>query len=394
MEWHSEVVGVDGADELLRDAGPVVADWNCVKASVAMTMLAACRLAARHGESVLLSGLGSEEAFAGYQRHALACRVGSEASSGDRSLALAQMWHRDLQRDFAVATLAGVELRYPFLDHDLMELTLRLPAAAPSATREEAAGEASLLAATADGAKGALRAVAKRAGAPPLVYERRKRAAQYGSRFHYCLGMLAKKWATEGALRWKTKFQLANLIMSVPGASHGPVALLYTSGKDSAQAYCAFRAGHAAVCCVILPAGLDRGSDLSEAEAFARRAGLPLLDRRAVRVPQGARPVGSSEAEWAYDEAALLEAVEAARDAYGAESVACGHVGDVGLWQAVAQTCDRAGLRAYAPSWGNADFDPPLGRVIGDGCEVQVTRFPDASEVGRRVGSLEDKNLA
>ena len=53
---------------------------------------------------------GSEEAFAGYQRHARACDAGDEATSRDRTLGLAQMWHRDLQRDFAVAALAKVEI--------------------------------------------------------------------------------------------------------------------------------------------------------------------------------------------------------------------------------------------------------------------------------------------
>lgn len=54
---------------------------------------------------------GSEEAFAGYQRHARACAAGDEATSRDRTLGLAQMYHRDLQRDFAVAALAEVEIR-------------------------------------------------------------------------------------------------------------------------------------------------------------------------------------------------------------------------------------------------------------------------------------------
>ena len=66
-------------------------------------------MAARDNLSVVLSGLGSEEAFAGYQRHVRACGAGDVATRRDRTLGLAQMWHRDLQRDWAVARLAKVQ---------------------------------------------------------------------------------------------------------------------------------------------------------------------------------------------------------------------------------------------------------------------------------------------
>lgn len=46
------------AEALLLQCAPVVADLNSVKASVGMTMLAACQMAARDGVRVVLSGLG------------------------------------------------------------------------------------------------------------------------------------------------------------------------------------------------------------------------------------------------------------------------------------------------------------------------------------------------
>ena len=53
------------AEALLKEAAPVVADWNTVKAGVAVTMLAACKLAASHGVRLLLSGLGALRARLG-----------------------------------------------------------------------------------------------------------------------------------------------------------------------------------------------------------------------------------------------------------------------------------------------------------------------------------------
>ena len=46
------------AEALLLQCAPVIADLNSVKASVGMTMLAACQMAARDGVRVVLSGLG------------------------------------------------------------------------------------------------------------------------------------------------------------------------------------------------------------------------------------------------------------------------------------------------------------------------------------------------
>lgn len=46
------------AEALLLQCAPVVADLNSVKASVGMTMLAACQMAGRDGVRVVLSGLG------------------------------------------------------------------------------------------------------------------------------------------------------------------------------------------------------------------------------------------------------------------------------------------------------------------------------------------------
>ncbi|CAE8625496.1 unnamed protein product, partial [Polarella glacialis] len=229
----------------------MVADWNTVKASVGVTMLAACKLAARDGVQLVLSGLGSEEVFAGYQRHVRACTDGDEATARDRTLGLAQMWHRDLQRDFSLAALAGVEIRYPFLDADLAHAALHLPAAAFPC--RDGTGGVSGEELAADGGKGALRAVARHAGAPALIYQRRKRAAQYGSRFHQAIQMLANRASPGALLPGPRQFRQANYVMAVPGASTGPLALLFTSGKDSVQAFCIHRSGHYRFACVVAP---------------------------------------------------------------------------------------------------------------------------------------------
>lgn len=390
LEWLPEVVDPDGADALLRDCAPIVVDLNVPKASVAMTMLAACRLAARDGTRLVLSGLGSEEVFAGYHRHEPACAAGQAATRRDRTLGLAQMYHRDLQRDFAVAALAGVQIRYPYLDYDVMAFALELPAAV-SPSRDVI--DISL---AADGAKSALRAVARRVGTPQAVYARRKKAAQYGSRFHHALRLISSRWAHAGVLRQgPAQFRMANLVMSAPGASYGPLALLFTSGKESVQAFCVHRSVHASFACVLPPtmprsprAGHD---DHAAAEAFAARAGLPLFTGSA-HAGVGLRSSATS-GNAGYDVTSLEFILGTARDTLGVEGVACGHVCELGLWGDVVHVCDRVGLRPYAPLWGNFPTEIVVSKMLTDGCRLRVSVCVDPSIVGRQINTQDDLDV-
>merc|ERR1711939_1150689 len=114
-------------------------------------------------------------------------------------------YHRDLQSEFAIAAMVGVQIRYPYLDDNLVARALMLPGKAPlprsslaclcKEQNSEVGDTQTPLSVSVDGAKSALRAVAVRAGAPPSLFTRRKRAAQYGSRFHQALKMLAARRA-------------------------------------------------------------------------------------------------------------------------------------------------------------------------------------------------------
>ncbi|CAK7233279.1 hypothetical protein SEUCBS140593_008548 [Sporothrix eucalyptigena] len=94
---------------------------------------------------VLLSGLGADELFGGYGRHAIAYKVGAaadqakneaknNASSGYAALAaelhldVARLGRRNLGRDDRVFAHWGREVRFPFLDEQLVRWAIALPA--------------------------------------------------------------------------------------------------------------------------------------------------------------------------------------------------------------------------------------------------------------------------
>ena len=77
---------------------------------------------------VLLSGLGADEIFGGYTRHATAfARNGHEGLAQELKLDFQRLGQRNLGRDDRVISHWGKEVRYPYLDEVLVEWALRIP---------------------------------------------------------------------------------------------------------------------------------------------------------------------------------------------------------------------------------------------------------------------------
>ncbi len=140
-----------------------------VKIGVASVVIAAAGLAK---EKIFFSGLGSEEIFAGYERHVKADDVNTECWNG-----LLKMWQRDLVRDAAVGKELGITVLTPFLDPDVIIGAMRIP------------GDKKIIG---EHKKAILREIAEELGLPHEMAWRKKQGAQYGSRFDKALEKLAK----------------------------------------------------------------------------------------------------------------------------------------------------------------------------------------------------------
>ena len=77
---------------------------------------------------VLLSGLGADELFGGYARHAMAFkRRGHAGLVVELELDFQRIAERNLGRDDRIISHWSKEARYPFLDEDLVSWALRIP---------------------------------------------------------------------------------------------------------------------------------------------------------------------------------------------------------------------------------------------------------------------------
>ncbi|MFT4310571.1 MAG: asparagine synthetase B family protein [Candidatus Woesearchaeota archaeon] len=122
---------------------------------------------------LVMSGLGSEELFAGYQRHVQSADINKECIAG-----LYALHTRDLYRDDVICMHAGAELRLPFLDKQLCQYALGIDA------NLKIVGEHK---------KYIIRKVAQHMGIPQDFAFRPKKAAQYGSGFDKLLEKLSGK---------------------------------------------------------------------------------------------------------------------------------------------------------------------------------------------------------
>jgi asparagine synthetase B (glutamine-hydrolysing) len=78
---------------------------------------------------VLLSGLGADELFGGYVRHATAfSRRGFEGLVEELKLDVSRLGKRNLGRDDRAMAHWGREVRFPYLDESLVKWAVELPA--------------------------------------------------------------------------------------------------------------------------------------------------------------------------------------------------------------------------------------------------------------------------
>ena len=168
-----KILGAIEVENYIKETFRIIKDDSVVNAGVGATALAAIRLGKEDGVASFFSGLGSEEIFAGYERHSKAKNINEECWSG-----LKGMWKKDLGRDYAIGTHENVDLLVPFLDEELIKAAMKVP------------GEWKI---TFEEKKMILREAAIALGMPKAIAMRKKIAAQYGSGIDHVFEKLAKR---------------------------------------------------------------------------------------------------------------------------------------------------------------------------------------------------------
>ena len=131
--------------------------------------------------NLLMAGQGADELFGGYHRYKEIIKKSTDALHEAIVADVSRLPRRDILRDNTVAEAAGIKLAAPFLDPDVVELALSIPAALKV---REFDGELV--------GKYILRRAAESV-VPAKIAWRDKKAMQYGSGVWAALGRLARQ---------------------------------------------------------------------------------------------------------------------------------------------------------------------------------------------------------
>ncbi|TQD24442.1 diphthine--ammonia ligase [Methanolobus vulcani] len=332
LDLKIKIIDLDEVEEYLKDVVPLVEDSNVPKVGVALTMYAACVAAREDGIRVMFSGSGADEIFAGYDRHKRSTDI-----SRDCYADVLKIYEKNTYRDDVVSMNNNIELRVPYLDKRFVDYCLKIP---PEYKIDEEQN------------KLILRMLAEKIGIPAEVSQRRKQAAQYGSRFDKAIGKLAKK------ARCKTKTDYLKQFYGQPNLKLG---VLFSSGKDSNYAMHVMQQQNYSIECLITIKSQNLDSymfhtpniDLARLQAEAME--LPLIEE-----------LTKGEKEKELDD--MKNAIIRAKDEFGIEGVITGALYSNYQRERIERVCDELGLKAFSPLW-HIDQEKEMYQLLDLGFE-------------------------
>ena len=110
FNFKYKILSLEELENVVKSVVKLLNDADIVKVSVGSVLYAGGKLALADGNNVLFGGIGSEEIFAGYQRHETSLQENNfEALHKECWNGLRNMWARDLTRDFTIAKNLGLD---------------------------------------------------------------------------------------------------------------------------------------------------------------------------------------------------------------------------------------------------------------------------------------------
>ena len=153
-----------------------------IKASIGIPIYWAAEQAAKMSLHVMLAGQGSDELFAGYKRYVDSLvRRGNEKTRDMIFRDIVEMHESNFERDFKICNFHGVELRIPFVTHQIIRFATDLPVGLKIQAFEDTPR------------KLVLREAARNLGLSNAIVSRPKKAVQYSTGVTKALRRLAKE---------------------------------------------------------------------------------------------------------------------------------------------------------------------------------------------------------
>jgi diphthine-ammonia ligase len=179
LKIRTKILSLDEVEKYLKKCIKLLHTNDVVKLEIAVTMYAAFELAAKDKCKLLFAGGGSEEIFAGYEKHVGFLKKGGfEEVYKESWEGLKSCYDRDITRDYLISKNLKINLLLPFLDINFIKTVMSIHPKLKISSNEK---------------KIVLRELALDLGLTKDIAYRKRTAAQYGSKISHAVLKLSKK---------------------------------------------------------------------------------------------------------------------------------------------------------------------------------------------------------
>ncbi|HJH31579.1 MAG TPA: diphthine--ammonia ligase [Methanosarcinaceae archaeon] len=361
-------IDIQEVEEYIKIVVQLIEDTGVPGVGVGLTIYAACKAAAEDGIKVIFSGSGADELFAGYDRHRRSTDLNRDCYAD-----ILNIYKKDTYRDDVISVNNSIGLCVPYLDKRLVEYCLKIPPQykieiKTGIGREREHGHEH----GQNQNKLILRMVGKDIGILHEFTERRKQAAQYGSRFDRAIAKLAKKAGCSSKTEYLERFK---------SQSNLKLGVLFSSGKDSNYALQVMQEQNYSISCLITIKSKNPDSymfhtpNIDLARLQAEAMGLPLIEQ----VTEGEKEVELLD---------MKNAIVRAQEEYGIKGVVTGALYSNYQKERIRRVCDELGLKDFSPLW-HIDQETEMRKLLKLGYEFIFSSIAayglDKSWVGRRI---------
>jgi len=321
-----------------------------VKIGVALPFHFCAKEAKKDGIKVMLSGLGSEDVFIGYDRY---------SSNKDGLYGLKNIFHRDLYRDDLVCMNNSIELRVPILDKELVKYAINID----------------IKYKIKDGIKKYILREIALDYLPKEIAFRGRKAAQFSSGFDKLLSKIAKKSEQQKGTFLK-KYILKN---------NDNLGVLFTGGKDSVLALEILKGMNYDIKCLITIDSKNKDSymyhtpNINLAKIQAEALGIPII----VVKTKGEKELELKELE---------NAITKAKEKYNINSIASGAIFSEYQRDRIERIGEKLGLKCLAPLW-HKNQEQEVSELISRRIKTIITKICAPGLNQQDIGKEIDKNM-
>ncbi len=178
LDLKLKIYSLQEIEEILKNVVKLLKNTDVTNVAVGCVNYASLQLAKEDKIKYMFSGSGSEEIYAGYERHLKSYKQGHKEAHEECFNGLKNMWQRDLERDLKLSNYYKIKYLLPFLDKEVIKESMKIH---PKFKISK------------DSKKLILREIAYDLGLKREIAYRPKKASQYGSSFIKAIDKIARK---------------------------------------------------------------------------------------------------------------------------------------------------------------------------------------------------------